>query len=133
MGCCSKLPKPLSEPVGGVIRLRQLADNRFLPVDADLIPALLPDEAKALVLRRGLVFLPGGRVLEFQHDKHLSLSEMVHIKIDRGKTSGSRAPELPPMGGRSRGSDARQSAARSGNAAGAGAKGSARNRRIRER
>ena len=58
-GLLVKLPQPLSTFVPGVIRLRQLSANLFLPVDGDLVPGLLPDEAEALVRKRGLVFLPG--------------------------------------------------------------------------
>lgn len=59
------LPKPQSQPRAGVIRLRQLGPQLFVPVDAVLQPALLADEAAALTRQRGLVFLPGGRVLAY--------------------------------------------------------------------
>jgi tetratricopeptide (TPR) repeat protein len=52
-------------PLPGAIRLRALAPNLFLPVDAELVPSLLDDEAAGLVRDRGLVFLPGGRVIGF--------------------------------------------------------------------
>jgi hypothetical protein len=53
-------------PAGApVLRLRALANNLFVPADAELEPALLPDEAAGLVRERGLVFLPGGGVLGF--------------------------------------------------------------------
>ena len=62
-GFLLRLSQPLAGPFGGVLRLRPPADNLLLPVDADLLPALLPDEAADLVRRRGLIFLPGGRIL----------------------------------------------------------------------
>src|SRR5437763_8925518 len=49
----------------GVVRLRGLVPNLYLPVDSALVPGLLEDEAAGLVRGRGLVFLPGGQVLGF--------------------------------------------------------------------
>jgi hypothetical protein len=59
------------------IRLRALADNLFLPVDAVLEPTLLDDEAAALVRDRGLVFLPGGSVLAFPTRQPLTAAELL--------------------------------------------------------
>ena len=47
-GFLIKLAGPIAGPVGGVVRLRCLADNLYLPIDADLVPALLPEEAADL-------------------------------------------------------------------------------------
>src|SRR3954451_6305853 len=47
------------EPPIGPIRLRNLAENLYLPVDAELVPALLDDEAWGLTRDLGLIFLPG--------------------------------------------------------------------------
>ncbi len=66
-----------AEPPAGPIRLRKLADNLYLPVDADLVPALLDDEARGLTRDRGLVFLPGGRVLGFEPGSPLPLSALI--------------------------------------------------------
>src|SRR5271155_3817555 len=77
-GFLVKLPRPSTQPFG-VLRLRSLADHLFLPLDADLIPALLSDEATDLVRRRGLVFLPGGRTLEFDPTKPILLSALVSV------------------------------------------------------
>ena len=41
-GFLVKLAQPMSAAVGGVLRLRCIANNLYLPVDADLVPALLP-------------------------------------------------------------------------------------------
>src|SRR5579864_8975766 len=65
-GLLIKLPRPFEGRVAGVVRLRGLSADLLLPVDADLIPPLLPDEASALVRQRGLVFLPGDRVLKYR-------------------------------------------------------------------
>jgi hypothetical protein len=79
-GFLVRLPKPISEAVPGTIRLRNLADNLLLPVDAELVPSLLPDEAFALVKNRGLVFLPGGRLLEFDPNNPVALSDLINIR-----------------------------------------------------
>jgi tetratricopeptide (TPR) repeat protein len=76
-GFLLKLPRPCSAPPAGIIRLRALADNLFVPAAADLVPLLLPDEAAALVRRRGLVLLPGDRVLEFAPDRPLPLAKLL--------------------------------------------------------
>lgn len=52
-------------PIPGAIRLRALADDLLIPVDADLLPALLDDERLGLTRDRGLVSLPGGRFLAY--------------------------------------------------------------------
>ncbi|VTT96819.1 cyclic nucleotide-binding protein : Uncharacterized protein OS=Singulisphaera acidiphila (strain ATCC BAA-1392 / DSM 18658 / VKM B-2454 / MOB10) GN=Sinac_2117 PE=4 SV=1 [Gemmataceae bacterium] len=51
--------------VPGAIALRRLTGDLYVPADAELMPALLPDEAAALTQARGLVVLPGGEVLAF--------------------------------------------------------------------
>jgi hypothetical protein len=61
-GFLVELPRPNAAAVPGALRLRNLASHLFLPVDADLVPPLLPDEAAGLTGQRGLVFLPGGLV-----------------------------------------------------------------------
>ena len=54
-----------ARPVPGSIRLRRLAGDLFVPADADLVPALLPEEAAGLTRERGLIVLAGGTVLAF--------------------------------------------------------------------
>jgi hypothetical protein len=61
----------------GIIRLRRLAGNLFLPADADLVPPLLADEAEGLTRECGLVFLPGGSILGFASGKPLSPSALL--------------------------------------------------------
>jgi tetratricopeptide (TPR) repeat protein len=76
-GFLVKLDAPTARPIPGAIRLRNLSASLFLPVDADLVPALLDDEAGALVRDRGLVFLPGCRVLGFDPRVPLDLSALL--------------------------------------------------------
>ncbi len=65
------------DPPSGSIRLRRLAENLYLPVNADLVPSLLDDEARGLTRDLGLVFLPGGRVLGFTPGSPLPPSALV--------------------------------------------------------
>jgi tetratricopeptide (TPR) repeat protein len=76
-GFLLRLPRPTQLVLPGVIGLRALAGNLFLPADAELIPPLLDDEAIGLVKQRGLIFLPGGRVLEFAPDEPVPLSAVL--------------------------------------------------------
>ncbi|HEV3146365.1 MAG TPA: hypothetical protein VGZ47_20930 [Gemmataceae bacterium] len=59
------LDQPTDRAWPECLRLRRLADHLLLPLDADLWPQLHAEEAAALTRKRGLVFLPGERVLEF--------------------------------------------------------------------
>src|SRR5262245_24785017 len=80
LAACARLPEPLVFPVAGgflvvadaisvpiphATRLRRLSENCYLPVDADLVPALSRAEAVDLTARRGLVFLPARDPLAF--------------------------------------------------------------------
>jgi tetratricopeptide (TPR) repeat protein len=78
-GFVLKLDAESTEPIPGAIRLRALAPDFLLPVDADLIPALLDDEAAGLVRDGGLVFLPGGRMLRFNQRVTVELAALVTI------------------------------------------------------
>lgn len=60
-----------------VVRLRALGEDLFLPVHAELVPSLLDDEVRALVRERGLVFLPGDRVLAYDAHSPLRASDLV--------------------------------------------------------
>lgn len=71
------LDKPLAGAVPRALRLRALCPHLLVPADADLVPALHDDEARALVRERGLVILPGGRVLGFTPDKPVALAALV--------------------------------------------------------
>lgn len=63
------------DPPPGAVRLRRLRGDLLVPADADLVPALLPDEAVALTRNRGLVFLPGGTVLSFDPARPLAVAD----------------------------------------------------------
>ena len=86
-----------AEPPPGSIRLRSLAANLFLPAAADLIPALLDDEARGLTRDRGLVFLPNGRILGFDPGVPLELSALVTARRIEGSDwqSFPARPERP--------------------------------------
>jgi hypothetical protein len=98
-GFLIKLDRPSAAAVGGVIRLRALADNLLVPATADLVPPLLPDEAAALVRQRGLVILPGGRVLEFAPDRPLPLARLLTAGALRRRAWQS-LPAGPRLAGR---------------------------------
>src|SRR5262249_34495184 len=83
----------------GVIRLRALAGDLLLPVDADLVPPLLDDEAAALARQRGLVFLPDGRALEYTPAQPLPLSALLGVSNLR-RHSWETLPEAPPLADR---------------------------------
>ncbi len=76
-GFLLKLDEATPRPFPGAIRLRALAEDLFLPADAELVPALLDDEAEGLTRDRGLVFLPGGRVLGFDPRSPLDPSTLL--------------------------------------------------------
>ena len=55
-----------------------MAQNQWSEVDRYITDTLvLPDEASALGRDRGLVFLPGGRVLAFSPDRPLTAAELL--------------------------------------------------------
>jgi hypothetical protein len=78
-GFVVKLPVASDVALAGAVRLRAMAADLLLPVDADLEPELLPDEAAALVRQRGLVFLPGPRVLSYAPDAPLPVTALLHL------------------------------------------------------
>jgi tetratricopeptide (TPR) repeat protein len=70
-GFLVKLPVSVNSPIPLAIRLQKLGTDLYLPVDARLVPPLFEDEARALGRDRGLVFLPGDRILEFDRRRPL--------------------------------------------------------------
>src|SRR5207302_9277864 len=88
--------QPLPTAVAGPVRLRALADHLFLPADAELVPALLDDEARGLVREQGLVFLPHGRVLSFDPARPLDLSTLLATG-DRRRREWRPLPEVPEL------------------------------------
>jgi hypothetical protein len=73
------LDRPTDEAFPGAIRLRALAENVYLLVDAGLSPALLPDEALALGMKRGVVFLPGVEILAFDRETRIGPRELLQM------------------------------------------------------
>jgi tetratricopeptide (TPR) repeat protein len=65
------------------LRLRRIVENLFVPVDADLVPALHADEAADLTRKRALVFLPHDRCLAF--DPNRALDAVAILKIPQPK------------------------------------------------
>jgi tetratricopeptide (TPR) repeat protein len=78
-GFLLQLPAPVAGCFPRTVRLRRAAPNVWVPADAELVPALLDDEANALGRRQGLVFLPAGRVLAFTPAEPLPLSVLVGV------------------------------------------------------
>jgi tetratricopeptide (TPR) repeat protein len=93
-GFLVKLAAPTERALPGVVRLRALAADLFLPVDAELLPALFDDEARALVRERGLVFLPGGRVLGYDPRRPLALATLLVMPAVR-RRAWQAPPQLP--------------------------------------
>ena len=94
------LPQPVAGCVAGTIRLKELSAGLYLPADAELVPALLEDEAAGVVRDRGLLFLQGGRVLAFDRGAAIEISGLLearpgraaaglHCPSRRGRPSGS--------------------------------------------
>ncbi|HUR55592.1 MAG TPA: hypothetical protein VMZ71_15760, partial [Gemmataceae bacterium] len=79
----------------GAVRLRRLTGDLFVPVDAELLPALLPEESTAMTSDRGLVVLPGGEILAFDPDTPLTTDEW--LTPGRVRAGEWRPfPKLPP-------------------------------------
>jgi hypothetical protein len=80
--------------VPGAIRLRKLTEGLYLPADAVLVPPLLEDEATGVVRDKGLVFLHGGRVLEFDREAAIDPAELLQAAV-RARRPWRSLPELP--------------------------------------
>ena len=91
-GFLLELEQPSIEPMPGAVRLRSVARALFVPVDAELLPSLLTDEASGLVRDWGLVFLPGAAALLFDRHAPLELTEIVKGQ-PRPRRSWSSFPE----------------------------------------
>jgi tetratricopeptide (TPR) repeat protein len=95
-GFLLRLDRPLSDPMPGAIRLRELSTDLYLPVDAELVPSLLDDEATGLVRDGGLVFLPGGRVLRFHRKTPVALESLL-VAAPRPRREWRPMPEPPTL------------------------------------
>jgi tetratricopeptide (TPR) repeat protein len=80
-GYLLQLTAPSTAAFPRAIRLRALCPNLLLPVDAELLPAMWDYELQGLVRERGLIFLPGGRVLGFALDDVLPLSALLQAPV----------------------------------------------------
>jgi tetratricopeptide (TPR) repeat protein len=89
-GFLIKLSSPSTKAFAGTVRLRSLADNLYIPVDAELIPPLLNDEARDLARVQGLVFLPGNRIWSFDPLNPVTLATLV-------RAPGSSARKWQPL------------------------------------
>jgi tetratricopeptide (TPR) repeat protein len=98
-GFLLKLDDPTARPIPGAVRLRALAANLFLPGDAELVPALLDDEAEGLARDRGLIFLPGGRLLGFDPHAPLDPSALL-AAVARPRRAWKPLPSPPPLADR---------------------------------
>ncbi len=78
-GFVVELNRPTAGPfvLPGAVRLRELAPGLLVPVDAELVPALLDDERAGLVRDGGLVFLPDGRVLRYDRRAAVAISALI--------------------------------------------------------
>ncbi len=84
-GFLLELGRPTTEPVPGAIRLREVARAFYVPADAELTPGLLDDEAAGLVRDRGLVVLPGGRMLWFDRHAVVELGKLIEARPRQGR------------------------------------------------
>ncbi len=90
------LAEPIAGGVAGTVRLKELCPGLYLAADGELVPALLADEAAGMVRDRGLIFLPDGRVLEFDRTAAIELSELIDARPrSRRVWSPMPAPEGP--------------------------------------
>jgi tetratricopeptide (TPR) repeat protein len=78
-GFLLKLPGPTQKNFPGTMPLRSLAADLLIPADAELMPALLDDEASGLGRDQGLIFLPGNRVLAYAPRQPVLLSDLVKV------------------------------------------------------
>ncbi|WZO96104.1 tetratricopeptide repeat protein [Isosphaeraceae bacterium EP7] len=93
-GLLLRLTDPTGHPLPGALRLRAIAPDLLLPVDAQLVPALLDDEARGMTRDRGLIFLPGDRVLAFDHRQSLPLSMLLSAR-SRPRREWGPLPDRP--------------------------------------
>lgn len=59
-GFLVRLDAPAPRAFAGAVRLGEIAGNVYAPLDAELTPALLPDEVRGLTGDKGVVCLPDG-------------------------------------------------------------------------
>jgi tetratricopeptide (TPR) repeat protein len=79
-GFVLRLATPTTGPEPDAIRLRARTAAFYLPADADLVPALLDDEAEGLVRDWGLVFVPDGRALLFDRHAPVDFAQLLQAE-----------------------------------------------------
>jgi tetratricopeptide (TPR) repeat protein len=79
-GFLLELERPATGPIPGAVRLRAVARALYVPVDAELVPSLLDDEASGMVRDWGLVFRPAGPALLFDRHAPVELNELVRAE-----------------------------------------------------
>ena len=97
-GFLLELQAPSTDPAPGVVRLRALKQSLYLPVDSELVPGLLDDEASGLVRDWGLVFLPGGRTLFYDRHAPIELTELLRAQPEAGQGPRPRRGARFPRG-----------------------------------
>jgi tetratricopeptide (TPR) repeat protein len=93
------LESPATARMPGALRLRALAPAVYVPVDAELIPALLEDEANGMARDWGVVFLPGGRAILFDRHAPVELTELLQAPV-RQRRDWRSFPEPRPLADR---------------------------------
>ncbi len=76
------------------VRLKEVAANLLIPIDADLLPPLTPEEAKILTRHRGLVFLPHREALAFAPNESVSVTRFLDGPVVR-ESDWKPFPTLP--------------------------------------
>jgi tetratricopeptide (TPR) repeat protein len=115
LAVCARLPGPppafaveggflvradrLPPAVPFALPLRRVGGELYVPADADLVPGLHPEEAVALTRDRGLVVLPGSRVLAFDPALPLPRSALVTAPVRRNG-DWQPMPEARPLSDR---------------------------------
>jgi len=97
-GFLLELPAPSIDPAPGAVRLRALHRWLYLPVDSELVPGLLDDEASGLVRDWGLIFLPGGRTLLYDRHAPIELTELLRAQSEAEPVRGRAWSPFPEVG-----------------------------------
>jgi tetratricopeptide (TPR) repeat protein len=94
-GFLLQLAKPSTAFFPGTVRLRALCPNFYLPVDAELTPPLWDEEAQGLIRERGLVFLPGNRLLAYAVHQPIAIASLLTMNTrQRGPWTALPTPPL---------------------------------------
>jgi tetratricopeptide (TPR) repeat protein len=86
LGLLVTLSHPSTLYFADAIRLRAVAENFLIPVDAELTPALHPEEAAGMVRTYGLLFLPHHEPVTFAPDSPLPIARFLAVPEARRKS-----------------------------------------------